>query len=101
MADWFEGAGNGAQVSLDELLADGAGAVLARIVDAGALLSMGLTSDGGALSVTVTLDGRWRRDYFRTPAELREWLTDAAVAVESGNAARPASSGPRRRKRGA
>lgn len=70
-----------------------------RIVGAGALVSIGRTSDGGALGITVTLDGRWRREYFRDSDEATDWLARAAQAVEDESERLAASSGPRKRQR--
>lgn len=100
MSDWFDGAGNGSAVDVAALL-DGNGAVeaLAAMVQEGALVSIGRTSDGGAVSVTVTLDGRWRREYFRSVEDLLPWLGAALDAVRSAPKP-PASSGRQSRKRG-
>lgn len=100
MSDWFEGNGNGQAVDVHAVMDSGAPEVLWRIVSAGALLSMGTTSDGGSLGVTVTLDGRWRREYFRDSDELTSWLLAAAEAVEAAPARPAASSGSRKRQRG-
>lgn len=99
MSDWFEGA-SGQAVDVAALV-DGTGVVevIAAIVAAGALVSLGTTSDGGALAVTVTVDGRWRREYFREPEQLNAFLFEAKAAVEGAAQSRPASSGSRRRNR--
>lgn len=96
---WFDDAGHGSPVDVDALL-DGQHVVagLAAVVRAGALVSLGTTADGGALGVTVTLDGRWRREYFREVDPLIEWLTAAYKAVES-EGPRPAGSSGRRKRR--
>jgi hypothetical protein len=99
MSDWFESA-SGSPVDVGALLdAGGVVDVFGRIVTAGALLSLGTTSDGGALALTVTVDGRWRREYFRESESMTSWLLEAAHAVEAATAAQPASPGPRRRQR--
>lgn len=99
MSDWFDAAGHGSPVDVAAVMDSGVPEVLWRIVAAGALVSMGVTSDGGALGITVTLDGRWRRDYFRDSDEATSWLLAAAEAVERAPAPPPASSGTRRRTR--
>lgn len=81
------------------LLDSGAADVLASIVALGALVSLGTTSDGGALGVTVTVDGRWRREYFRETEALLEWLGGAAAAVEKALLGDRPSSVPRQRQR--
>jgi hypothetical protein len=98
---WFDEAGNGQAADVAALMDSAAPDALWRLVQAGALVSIGSTSDGGALGVTVTLDGKWRREYFRDSADLCEWLGRAVIAVED-EAARPtppASSGRRTRSR--
>jgi hypothetical protein len=101
MTDWFDGAGNGAQCDVVGML-DGsqAGKGIAELVAAGALVSMGTTSDGGALGVTVTVDGRWRREYFREVDDLLVWIAAALPAVHSarGSAMPPAGKAPRQRR---
>jgi hypothetical protein len=96
---WFDESGAGGSVDVEALLDGKVGELAAAIVAAGALLSMGLTSDGGALGMTVTLDSRWRREYFRDAESAESWLLVALDAVISGVAGRPASSGPRSRPR--
>lgn len=81
--DWFEGNGNGARIDVPKMLDSTAGHGLYDLVAAGALVSLGLTSDGGALGVTVTVDGRWRRDYFRTEDELGLFVATAIPAVNA------------------
>lgn len=102
MSDFFDGAGSGSPVDVAKLLdSEAIGGYLVGIIERGALLSLGTTSDGGAMSVTVTLDGRWRREYFRDQEALALWLEQAYDAVAS--APRAASPGPdsgQRRRRG-
>lgn len=91
---WLAGGGNGAAVDVHSLL-DETGAVkaLCDMIEAGALCSIGTTSNGGALAVTITVDGEWRRDYFRTADELSVWLAEATPAVvELAEAARGGST---------
>lgn len=100
--DWFDAAGTGQAVDA-VLLLEAAAEPLHAVVAAGALLSLGLTSDGGALGVTVTVDGRWRREYFRDDEAMLAWLAEAVPAVQAarGAAAAPAvqERGSRRRGR--
>ena len=97
MSDWFDAGGNGSPVDAGSILDSKVPELVARIITAGALVSFGTTSDGGALSCTVTLDGRWRRAYFRATEEALDWLTAAAEAVEADQP--PASPGGRKRQR--
>lgn len=99
MSDWFDG-GSGSPVDVAAVL-DGTGITeaLASIVQDGALVSIGTTSDGGSLGLTVTLDGRWKRCYGREAHEFTEFLAGAAVAVEAAAGSRPASPGGGQRSR--
>jgi hypothetical protein len=103
MTDWFDGGGAGSRVDVAALLDSEGGEGLDQVVAMGALLGLGLTSDGGALGVTITVDGRWRREYFRDPEELTNWVAEALPAVRSACEARSASGaqqGRPRRSRG-
>ncbi len=81
------------------LLDSRASDLLGVAVGAGALVSLGLTSDGGALGVTITVDGRWRREYHRDADSLVEWLTGGMPDIIDACSARTASSAPRKRER--
>lgn len=102
--DWFDGNGNGGTVDVAELVEGLTAKALSDLVQAGALVSVGTTSDGGALGVTVTVDGRYRREYFRAADELLAWLAEALPAVEAARGVdRPPSApggarGARRRR---
>ena len=96
---WFDAAGGGKPVDVKALWDSGVPDLLAELVQLGAMVSAGTTSDGGALGLTVTLDGRWRREYFRESEPAVEWLYEAAAAVRDEVEARPASPGRRQRTR--
>ena len=100
MTDWFEEGGTGHAVDVAAMMDSGVPETLWRIVQAGALVSVGRTSDGGALGVTITLDGKWRREYFRDSDEMTSWLLGAAEAVEDQAESLAASSARRTRSRG-
>ena len=100
MSDWFDGGGNGSPVDAVALLDEQAASVLWDMVGMGALVSLGTTSDGGALGITVTVDGRWRRSYVRTADDLAAFVAEAGPAVRAATDARAASSVPRQRSRG-
>ena len=72
---------------------------LLELVEAGALVSLGTTSDGGALGVTVTVDGRWRREYFRQADELTAWIAEALPAVQELTSDRRPTAAQRQRTR--
>jgi hypothetical protein len=99
MSDWFDGAGNGTSVDAVALLDADYASLLWEIVQAGALLSISTTSDGGALGITITVDGRWRREYFRDSEAIALWLSEAVPAVKDAASRRSASREPRSRER--
>lgn len=72
---------------------------IAALVAEGALVSMGTTSDGGALGLTVTVDGRWRREYFRDETSLGAWIAEAIPAVKSAKQTSTPSAGNGQRSR--
>ena len=96
---WFDEAASANAVEVPALLTDQVVDLVAAVVTDGALVSIGRTSDGGALGVTVTLDGRWRREYFREAEALVAWLIAAAEAVSVESERLAASSAPRKRPR--
>src|SRR5579864_2001433 len=99
VSDWLDGGGSGTPVDVPALLDSRASELLGDIVGAGALLSLGLTSDRGALGVTVTVDGRWRREYFRDSDALTDWLTEGLPAIRAACEETSASSARRKRQR--
>jgi hypothetical protein len=70
---------------------------IASLVQAGCLVSIFRTSDGGALGVSVTLDGEHEKEYFRLPVELHEWLREVDEAVGEQPAPAPSVKRPRKR----
>ena len=96
---WFDEDAGGSAVDVSALMDSGVPDLLWRIVEAGALVSIGRTSDGGAVGITVTLDGRWKRGYFRDSEDAGAWLGPAAQAVEEEAERLAASSAPRKRSR--
>jgi hypothetical protein len=99
MSDWLDEGGTGSPVDVAAILDSRAVDHAWRVVQAGALVSFGRTSDGGALGVTVTVDGRWRRDYFRDAEDLTTWLEGAAAYAEDWAAQESAGSVTRKRQR--
>lgn len=101
-SSWFDGAGSGNAVDAAEILTGLAAQGITELVNAGALVSVGTTRDGGALGVTVTVDGRWRREYFRDAEALALWIGEALPAVqEAAGTVRPSAATdqrPRRRR---
>lgn len=102
--DWFDGGNGGSAVDVAAVLDCDGWSGLLEITQLGALVALGTTRDGGALGVTVTVDGRWRRGYFRDGVELTDWVAEAVPAVrkalEAGRAASSAHDNAQRRRRG-
>lgn len=98
-SDWFDEGGSGSPVDIAAMFDSvPVQEALFAMLAAGALVSLGTTSDGGACGVTVTVDGKWRREYFRDSEELRTWLAEALPAVRA--ACESASAARRKRPRG-
>lgn len=98
MADWFDEGGSGSPVDVAALLDDEkVQEALGVLVGSGALVSLGTTGDGGALGLTITVDGRWRREYFRDTEELQAWLAEALPAVRLACEAASSARGKRKR----
>lgn len=100
MSDWLDGGGRGHVVDVVAIMDSKAAELMWAMVQAGALVSVGTTSDGGALGVTVTLDGRWRREYFREADELVDWLTGGLPFIQEEAARLAASTAQGKRSRG-
>jgi hypothetical protein len=98
-SSWLDGGGNGKAIDVHEAIDAQALIGLLDMVQAGALVSLGTTSDGGALAVTVTIDGEWRREYVRNHEEVMAYLAEAVPGVLDLLAAPRASSGRRQRTR--
>lgn len=96
MHEWFKGGGQGGTVDVAALLDSKAANIMGEIVQLGALLGLATTRDGGALSLTLTWDGEYRREYFRDADELIAYL-EAAVPVfrELAELQPPAAAGTR------
>lgn len=101
MGDWFDDGGSSGQpVDVQKVLDSDGGVAIGAIVQLGALVSLSTTRDGGALGVTVTVDGRYRRQYFRNGEDLTDWMAEALPAVRQAMEAQAASSerGTRQRR---
>lgn len=80
MAKWGSGSRTGHAVHVPDLVCPVVDRV-AGVVSTGALVSLGLSRDGGSLACTVTYDGEWEREWFRDPAQLAEWLQAQEEAI--------------------
>src|ERR1700674_4845301 len=96
---WFDEGGGGSPVDVAAMFDGKAWEMVTELVSAGALISVCLTSDGGALGLTVTVDGVCRSEYFREPTARVIWLEDAMAPVLDACRTKGASSVPRGRTR--
>lgn len=71
---------------------------IGECVSLGLLVSVGTTRDRGAISLTVTNDGKHRREYFRDSAEAADFLRLAAAAVRGRGLGEPGPDLPATRK---
>lgn len=100
---WFDsgGTGNGSLADVPLVLDPAALDAIVRLVVRGALVSIGTTRDGGAVGVTVTYDGAWRREYFRAADDLAKFLDGAEGQLDAwglaGGSPPAASQRPGRR----
>lgn len=99
MTDWFDAAGGSNPVRVLSVVGASVTDTLLDFVQSGAMVTLATTSDGGALGVTITVDGRWRREYFRDADDLERWLEEGTKAILAACEARLASSARRRRQR--
>jgi hypothetical protein len=99
VSDWLDAGGSGSPVDVPALLDSGAWDLVGSAVGGGALISLALTSDRGALGVTVTVDGRWRREYFRDSDALVDWLGGGMPDILRACEAAAASSVRQKRER--
>src|ERR1700751_1053484 len=56
---------------------------ISQLVAMGLLVAIGSTRDRGAISIQLTHDGDWEREYFRRADEATEWL-DGAIRTLKG-----------------
>lgn len=73
---------SGDRINPAVMLEPGCVGVLCSLLDTGALVSFGMSRDGGSMSCTVTFNGAWDREWFRDPQPLHDWLAAAFVAIQ-------------------
>lgn len=71
--------------------------LLVELVELGCLISIGASRDKGAVKVTITVNGEYDFDWFRSDEELHDWLREAVVVVQ---AMEPQPSTKSRRRKG-
>lgn len=94
--------GNGSAVDTTAMLDSPVTDLVARLLAMGLLVAFGTTKDRGAVSISVTHDGEYDREYFRRSDDAVEWLervVGAAEALGLGAAAPEATTVPLARRR--
>jgi hypothetical protein len=71
----------GSPVDVEAMFDSSALDSLWECVGRGAMVSIGTSRDGGALSVGVTCSGKLKREWFRESDALKDWMARAANAV--------------------
>jgi len=106
MASGLLGNGNGASAIDARAFFDSDIPQLAgTLIDMGVLVSFGTTRDRGAISISVTHNGDWDREYFRHADEAADWLRRAVdilrgrIGIELMAAPEPAQTATRGRSR--
>lgn len=94
---FFDRGSRRAVVDVRALLDESTREYVADLVALGVLVSVGLSRDGGALSVTLTSGGEWVREWFREHTDLVEWLADAHRELTQELAVPPTDNGHRKR----
>lgn len=69
------------------------------LVDAGCLVSVSRSRDGGAVAVTVTFDSVWERQWFRSAADAAMQLDEWAGLIEDASPRSTPPASPDRRRR--
>jgi len=82
----------GPHVDIPELLSASFVEYLGSLIQAGALVSIFRTRDGGALGVQVTFNGESEKEYFRTVEELESWLRELDDVVGEDPSPRPSAT---------
>lgn len=98
MDDFFNGSASGSIVDVRAFFDSGIPELIAELVEMGILVSVGTTRDRGAVSLTVTSDGRHRREYFRRADEAADFLRAAAAATRGVGVGDPGRDRPVVRK---
>ena len=89
--------GKGAQlVDVGQLLDATTMELVQELVEMGALVSIGTSRDGGALSVHVRAGDVKNREWFRDDETLHDWLKDGVQAVRESIASGPSNVKPMR-----
>jgi hypothetical protein len=74
---------NGSRIEVSALLDSPLAQRIGTVVDLGCLVSVGTTRDRGALSITITYEGEWDREYFRSVDDAIAWLESAHAILSA------------------
>lgn len=87
-------------MSAEQVLGSEAWKRITALVDMGPLVSLSRSRDGGAVAISVTLDGDTERDWFRSEADailrLDEWCGLVGDELDARGTASSDRSRPRR-----
>lgn len=89
-------AGARAPVDVGAVLEPGTLEYLVSIITSGALVSLGRTRDGGTMSITVTVDGQYEREWVRTPEEACDFLREVDSYLTQAPSPPPSQRRPRK-----
>jgi hypothetical protein len=92
--DFFSDGGAAAPADVPAFFDSDVPQLVGELVSLGVLVSIGTTRDRGAVSITVTNDGHWRREYFRASSDATDWLRLAVAAVSGRGLGRTGTDRP-------
>lgn len=87
--DFFDSGSHAAVVDVPAFFDSSVPGLIGELVSLGVLVSVGTTRDRGAVSITVTNDGRYRREYFRSSDDASDWLRLATGALRGNGLGEP------------
>lgn len=68
---------------------------ISELVGMGLLVAIGTTRDRGAVSIQLTHDGDWSREYFRRADDAADWLDGAIKTLRGRGIGDPVQEAPR------
>jgi hypothetical protein len=79
----FNNGSGSPRVDIRALMDSGIPELVSGLLEMGALVSLGTTRDRGALSITITVDGEYDREYFRDASEASDYLRRATDTLRA------------------
>jgi hypothetical protein len=86
---------NSATIDAVAFLDSGIPKLVGELVSMGLLCAVGSTRDRGAISIQITHNGEWDREYFRRSDEAEEWLRHAVEVLRGRGLGAPVQDPPR------